>query len=112
MTLLGFETRGLGEAAVRMTRRGRCELIFQTDGKRHIFPVALSSLINVGLGARTHLASDFGACTLSRAAGGIKIVVSAWGDVADCYYVPVDMYVEALDDLEKARYAQMKVSLR
>ena len=98
-------------ASVRVTRRGQCELIFRSNESRCTFPISLSSLINVGLGARTHLASDFGACALTKTPGGVKITLTPWGADLLEYLVPMNLYADALDDLTLATIVQKKVSL-
>src|SRR4051794_972553 len=84
-----------GQAFARLTGEGRCELALEAEGELQVFPCSLSSLINVGLGARTHLASDFGSCALARKVGGVKITVTPWGEVPRRYLIPLDIYAEA-----------------
>ena len=101
-----------GKATVRLTKGGRCELALESEGQDHLFSCSVSGLINVGLGARTHLASDFGACALARKPGGVKITVTPWGDSPILYLIPLDVYAEALQRLAEVRTIQSKVSLR
>jgi hypothetical protein len=110
--LLGVQSGGESEASVRLTKRGRCELIFERDGNKISFPCSLSALINVGLGARTHLASDFGSCALTCAEHGVKIALTPWGYGYDQYLIPMDVYADALADLSEAHATQSKISLR
>lgn len=100
-----------GRACARLTGEGRCELALESEGEVRVFQCSLSSLINVGLGARTHLASDFGACALARKPGGVKITVTPWGEVPRKYMVPLDIYAEALTQLSEAEVVQKRVSL-
>lgn len=101
-----------GKASVRLGDHGRCELVLEQDDQAVCFPCSLSALINVGLGARTHLASDFGSCTLSRKPGGVKIMMTPWGDTPAAYLVPLSSYADALDCLAEVRSMQSRVSMR
>ncbi|MEA2553892.1 MAG: hypothetical protein QOJ65_2068 [Fimbriimonadaceae bacterium] len=101
-----------GKASVKLTHGGRCELALENEGESRSFPCSVSALINVGLGARTHLASEYGSCTLSRKPGGVKITMTPWGFGPLQYLVPLDIYAEALARISEARIVQTKVSLR
>jgi hypothetical protein len=101
-----------GEAFVRLTDHGRCELALGEHDDLRCFQCSLSALINVGLGAKTHLASDYGSCTLSRQPGGVKITVSEWGGIPFQYLVPLDDYADGLARLSEAQALKSKVSLR
>ena len=102
-----------GKAFVRLTENGRCELALgvEEDDLR-CFPCSLSALINVGLGAKTHLASEFGFCTLSRQPGGVRITVAPWGGIPARYLIPLDDYADGLARLSEAQVIRAKVSLR
>ena len=93
------ETEDNSTASVRLSRRGQCELVLSSELGKCVFPCSLSALINVGLGARTHLASDYGACALTRTPGGVKIVLTPWGADSAHFLVPMDAYADALGDL-------------
>lgn len=101
-----------GRASVRLADHGRCELVLEKEDQAVCFPCSLSALINVGLGARTHLASDYGSCTLSRKPGGVKVLMTPWGDVPVSYLVPLNAYADALDCLSEVQSIQSRVSMR
>ena len=101
----------LGRAFVRLTERGRCELVLEVDEVQQCFQCSLSSLINVGLGAKTHLASEFGSCTLSRQPGGVKISASEWGGIPFQYLLPLNDFADSLSRLAEAQKLSAKVSL-
>ena len=112
--MLADETSHSGDRAyVRLSRQGRCELVVGQTDELHSFPCSLSALINVGLGARTHLASDYGACTLARKPGGVKITVTPWGAEPAQYLVPLTDYAEALARLSEVSSPMAgKISMR
>ena len=101
-----------GRATVRLTHSGRCELGLEAEQKLISFPCSISAMINVGLGARTHLASDVGSCTLSRMPGGVKITMTPWGYGPIDYLVPLDTYADALSELSEVSVLRTRVSLR
>lgn len=101
-----------GKAFVRLTDHGRCELALGLEEALHCFQCSLSALINVGLGAKTHLASEFGACTLSRQPGGVKITVSQWGGIPSQYLIPLSDFADGLARLADFQKVKSSVSLR
>lgn len=109
---LGDESGGDSQALIHSTKRGRCELVFISNDGRCTFPCSLSALINVGLGARTHLASDYGACSLTKTPGGVKIALTPWGRDLIQFLVPMDVYAEALDDVTQVVSVKDKISLQ
>ncbi len=100
-----------GRALVQLTDHGRCELTLGIQDALHSFQCSLSALINVGLGAKTHLASEFGACTLSRQPGGVKITVSEWGGIPSQYLIPLNDFADGLSSLSEV-HVKSQVSLR
>jgi len=109
---LGEAELGEKHVCVRVTSDGQCELMFECGDHRCIFPCSLSSLINVGLGARSHLASDYGGCALVRTAGGVKIELTPWGQETEYYFVPSTVFANAMAELATVGSMRDKVTLR
>lgn len=96
--------------------RDQSSLIVYSDQDSVVrsFPCSLPALLGVQRGTRTHLASDFGECILSKEADGVWVTVSP----ADSHYkeqrffLPADEFLVALTKLVEARAVHRRVSLK
>ena len=100
------------EAGVRLTDHGQCELTLGSGFDRHSFSCSISALINVGLGARTHLASERAACSLSKTPGGVKVTLTPWGGGPQTLLIPLTDYANALSMLSEMRIFKERITLR
>jgi hypothetical protein len=112
-TLCEIENGCDGRVTVRLTKEGACELGFYAPGDgMHTFQCSLSALIDVGLGAKTHLASHYGACVLAKRPGGVRIEITPWSGGSKVCLVPLDSYADALENISHAEIASDRFSLR
>jgi hypothetical protein len=78
------------------------------------FPCSLPALLGVQRGTRTHLASEFGECVLSKEADGVWVTVTPSDDhySQQQFFIAADEFLIALTKLVEARAVQRRVSLQ
>lgn len=89
------------------------DLIVEEREDSHLrFPCSIPGLLGVHRGTRTHLASEFGECVLSKEADGVWIRVQPANSSSLEFFVPSDEYLLALTKLVEAKAVQRRVMLK
>ena len=104
-----------GKVILALDREKSSLVVFsdQDNVVRH-FPCSLPALLGVQRGTRTHLASEFGECVLSKEADGVWITVSPSDDhySEERFYIAPNEFLVAMTKLVEAAAVQRRVSLR
>lgn len=90
------------------------ELAIYEDGEGMLrtFPCSVPGLLGVQRGTRTHLASDFGECMLSKEADGVWITVKSPEGETSRFFVPGHEYLFSLSKIVEAKAIQRRVTLK
>lgn len=86
----------------------------EQDNVVRTFPCSLPALLGVQRGTRTHLASEFGECVLSKEADGVWVNVTPADDHyrPQRFFIAADEFLVALTKLVEARAVQRRISVR
>lgn len=82
------------------------------DGVLRTFPCSIPGLLGVQRGTRTHLASDFGECVLSKEADGVWFTVKSPEGRLIQFAVAAHEYLFSLSKLVEAKAIQRRVMLK
>jgi len=101
-----------GRVTLYRENDGHLHLVFEEDGgETHSLGCSLTALVNVGLGACTHLGWKNGLCKICRVDGGVLVELKGWNGRGVRFTVRLDDYVEAITRMsttDKQRsYAEM-----
>ncbi|MEA2551987.1 MAG: hypothetical protein QOJ65_163 [Fimbriimonadaceae bacterium] len=84
----------------------------EEDGMLRTFPCSMPALLGVQRGTRTHLASSFGECMLSKEADGVWITVKPEDGQSMHFFLAPHEYLLALTRLVEAKSLQRRVTLK
>ena len=104
-----------GKVLLTMEQQHSALVVYsEQDGVVRSFPCSLPALLGVQRGARTHLASEFGECVLSKEADGVWIKVTPSDDhySEQQFFIASDEFLLALTKLVEARAVQRRISLQ
>jgi hypothetical protein len=101
-----------GRVTLYRENDGHLHLVFEEeDGETHSLGCSLTALVNVGLGACTHLGWKNGLCKICRIGAAVIVELKGWDGRSLSFKVRLDDYVDAISSLalseQRRSYAEV-----